>query len=472
LPGSALERVIATAVRRSWLARLRERDHTQGRLVGSLLSLALPLLASSVAGGVVYQLVDLAFLSQLGGSALAAVVIVNQTIWQVVLMMAMGMNFATQAAVARAVGAGRNGEAEHYGGQSLLLAALLSAVIALIGMAFPERLFLLARPAPEFVPDGITYIRVTSLLGFGVVGGLLVRAVLIGAGDTTTPLLVTLVQTPLALLAEWILIFGRLGAPALGVQGVALGAAVGQWTALGLGIAVLVRGSSRVQLRARNFLPDVRTLGMLLRLSWPAALQMVGLVASSFVFLRLAGEFGSSVQTAYSVGLRLGMIVPAVSFPLATACATLVAQALGAGNVRRAWWAMGTGILVHGSVMWSFATLVAIFRGEIMALFSSDPEVVRIGSEYLLYAAGSFAVMAFYLVLLRALQGAGDVLVPMGISLGSTFLLSIPLAQMLSRTSLGPSGIWMSSLLGTLITASGTTAWAATGRWVRRGNRS
>jgi Na+-driven multidrug efflux pump len=76
---------------------------------------------------------------------------------------------------------------------------------------------------------------------------------------------------------------------------------------------------------------------------------------------------------------------------------------------------------------------------------------------------------AVYFVLMRTLQGAGDVLVPMAISLGTTFLVTLPLAWLLARQpSLGPTGIWQAQLVGSILLTGTTAAWVATGRWTRR----
>ena len=89
------------------LAAWRDRDHTQGSLIGSLFVLALPMMLSS--GLIVaYQLVDLAFISRLGEAPMTAVIIVNQTLRQFVMMAVMGMSFGTQALIARAIGMGNN----------------------------------------------------------------------------------------------------------------------------------------------------------------------------------------------------------------------------------------------------------------------------------------------------------------------------------------------------------------------------
>jgi putative MATE family efflux protein len=450
----------------------RNRDHTRGSIAVSLLVLALPSLASSL-GGVVFQLTDLTFISRLGDAPMASVVIVNQTLRQTFFMLLIGGSFGTQALIAGAVGAGDIQRAEQIAGQAIALGALISVTLMLVGGLFPEFLFSLPGPDPAFYEYGVPYVRLVFLLNFGVVGTLFFSSILTGAGDTTTPLFVMLFQTAVALSAEWVLIFGHLGAPALGVKGVALGMAVGQIAAMVVGLSVLFSGGARIHLRQRSLVPDFAVLGQIARLSWPPATQMLGGVAMTFVFLRLAGDFGESVQAAYAIGLRLGMIAPMVCFPLAGACATVVGQAVGAGKVRRAWRTVGAGLLVHGAVMFTFVAVLQLFRNEILAFFSSDPEVLRVGSEYLWYLSLNFMLWAFYFVFLRSLQGAGDFLVPMAISLGASLLVALPLAWALTRhTSLGPTGIWIAQLASSAVVTTGTGIWMAAGRWTRRAARS
>jgi putative MATE family efflux protein len=452
------------------LARWRHRDHTRGRLIASLAVLSLPLLTSGLLYGAVFQVVDLSFISRLGEAPMAAVIIVNQSLRTTVMMLVMGASFGAQALIARAVGEGRIEAAEHVAGQTVLLGALLALVLAAAGGLFPERLFSLPGPEPGFFAYGVPYLRWAFLLVFSFIGAMLVRGILTGAGDTTTPMLLTVVNIGVSLFAEWCLIFGHLGAPALGVRGVALGLAIGQTTALSLGLGVLFRGRARVHLRRRHLVPDAIVLRRIVAIAWPPALHMVGNLFLIFAFLRMAGRFGESVQAAYAIGLRLGMIAPAVCFPLATACATLVGQNLGAGDVARAKRAVGVGLLVHGSVMLGFAGATLVLREAIMTLLSDDPEVIREGSEYLLYASGNFAMWAFYFVFFRSLQGAGDVLVPMLLALGNAFFVTVPLAYALAfAAGLGPTGLWIASLAGSTLLTATTGLYMATGRWTRRG---
>lgn len=453
---------------RERLKALLSRDHRQGSLLVSMLVLAVPMILGSVGMGAIYPIVDLSFLVKLGDKSMASVVIVNQTVWQLVIMGFMGLNFATQSHVSRWIGAGSPRQAEKVAGQALLLAALLGVFIAVVGGLAPRSLLVLSGADETFFPLALPYLQWLFVLAAGFGGVFVFRAILTGAGDTTTPLLVSMVQVTVSLFSEWIFIFGHFGAPELGVRGVALGMGLGQITGTALGVFLLFRGTDRVRLRLADLRPQPKILLNLLRSAWPPAIQMIGMVVSAFFYLRLARPFGTEVQTAYTIGLRLGMIVPQFSFPLATACATLVGQALGAGDVPRAWRAMWTGVLVHGGLLWSFAALLFVFRMDILSLVTSDPEVIRIGSEYLAFSAASYVLMGIGMVLMRALQGAGDFMVPMGISLVSTFVVNLPAAYALSRwTDLGPTGIWCGGLLGGIFTLLATVAWVATGRWTR-----
>lgn len=433
--------------------------------------LAVPLLANSLVGGVAFQLIDLAFLSALGEDATTAVVVANQSLRQLFLMLVMGASFGAQGLVARAIGAGEPGAAERVAGQVLVIGGGISLVMALLGLLVPREMLAAMNVSSAVLDAGVSYVRLTFVLAFGMVFGFLVNGVLNGAGDSVSTLRISLVQTGVALLAEWALIFGRLGLPALGVRGVALGLAIGQAAGLALGLRILFGGDGRVRLRLAHLRPEPALLRRVLALSWPPAIQMVGGFVVTALFLRRMGDFGPAAQAAYSIGLRLAMVGPMLAFPVAGACATLVGQSLGSRNVPRAWRAFGVGLCVHAALLGSLALGLAVFRTEVVSAFASDPEVVRIGSEVMLYQAGNFAAWAVYFVLFRGLQGAGDVAVPMLLSLGTSLLVTLPLGFAWAASD-GPTGIFAASLAGSVVVTLATAGWLATGRWTEAARRN
>ena len=74
---------------------------------------------------------------------------------------------------------------------------------------------------------GVGYLRITLLTLSVFIAGQIFASVLTGAGDATTPLIVTLITTPVGIGAQWVLTFGHFGFPALGIGGIAWGAAMG-----------------------------------------------------------------------------------------------------------------------------------------------------------------------------------------------------------------------------------------------------
>ena len=445
----------------------RNRDHTRGRLSVSLLVLALPILATSLAG-VVYQLVDLGFVSRLGEEATTGVIVANQSIRQIVFMLMLGLGVGVQTTISQAIGAGRSDDADHVAGQALVVSAVLSLIVAVLGTFFSEHMLRFMQVSPAVLEVGTPYLQLTLILSFGVVYGQVASSVLAGAGDSTTPMVISVVQTVVSLAAEWLLIFGNAGLPELGILGVAWGVLVGQLVGIAMVMRVLLGGDARVHLRWHHLRPDGTVIGALLRLSWPPALQMVGGFLVTALFLRMAGGLGDEAQAAYSIGLRLSMLGPMLAFPVAGACATLVGQNLGAGRVDRARASVRLGLYVSIALLWSMAALFFLAAEPIVAAFAERPGVIEIGTRLLRYQAGVFLVWAIFFVLMRSLQGAGDVRVPMLISLANSLFVTLPLGVVLSADwglDWGVTGLLAASLVGGIVVTGATGAWFATGRW-------
>lgn len=169
--------------------------------------------------------------------------------------------------------------------------------------------------------------------------------------------------------------------------------------------------------------------------------QMLARTSIVFFFMALAGRLGGEVQAAYTVGLRLEMLVIMVAFPIANSCSTLVGQNLGAGDVRRARRAIAMGFAVEMAVLWPAAVLLWFYRAQLAAFFSNDPAVAELAAEYLGYSSAILVFYGFYFVAFRSLQAAGDMNSPMIISISVALLIGVPLGWYLATQSqLGATG--------------------------------
>jgi putative MATE family efflux protein len=456
----------------SFLDRVRNRDHTRGNLLVSLATLSLPSLLTMVGGFGVLQLVDLRWLGLLGTDAVAAAGATNQTLRQFFFLGVIGISVASQMWVARLVGESRVAAAEHVAGQILVLALALSALAAVIGaFAAPFLISLVARD-PAVIALGAVYARISFLMLFTTVFVQLGSSILNGAGDAATPMLITLLITPVAIVAEWALAFGQLGFPALGIAGIALGAALGGLTGGLVLLWALLAGRCRVHVRARHLAPDWRALQGIVSFAWQPALHMAARTMIVIFFMWLAGRLGGKVQAAYTIGLRIELPAFMVALAVANSCATLVGQNFGAGRLDRTWRSIWVAWGVELSLLWPLAAVMFLFRHELVALFTDDPEVMQLAAEFLIYSAAVMLFYGLYFAAFRSLQAVGDMNSPMIISISTAGLLGAPLGYYLATgTGLGATGMWIANLAYAAVNATLMIGWLLSGSWARRADR-
>lgn len=441
---------------------------TEGSLPRALRSLVAPMLATSIVA-VIFQIADLRFIGALGPAALAAVVLANQGIRQLAFLAVMGLSWASGTVVAWYVGAGDAESAARAAGQTFLIGACLYALLALLGGMAAGPIFELVSPTDEVRAIGVPYLRLSFLLSYAMVFSQLGGAVLTGAGDATTPMRISILSTIVMIAGEWALIFGKLGLPALGVTGVAVGTAAGATVGLVALLRVLLAGAGALHLRPRHFVPDSALLRRILSLAWQPMLQLSTRVVVTILFARLAAGFGTAAQAAFAVGMRVDLIPLALGLPIANAASTLVGQNLGANRPERAARSVWLATTWHAALLWPLAVALLVVPDRIVGFFASDPAVIALGVTYLRYSAVSFFFMAVYMVQFRSLQGAGEMLAVMVISVPILLAVTLPLAYWLSSPArLGLSGLWAASLASIVVVTFATAAWYATGRWKQR----
>jgi putative MATE family efflux protein len=449
----------------SWWARLREHDPVRDGLLRGVIALSVPSILQSVLAFGSYQLGDLWLTGRLGPAAIAAAGATNQTLRQVVFLLLMSLGTAAQMLVARRVGAGRRADAEHVAGQVLLVGAGLWLATAAVGLGLAEPMVRLVARDPEVVAVGADFVRIAFPFVATAVFSQLATAVLLGAGDSYTPMLASFVTTPLALFFEWLFAFPC----GLGMSGIALGGGLGGLAGSWLLARALLRGEGRVKLSLAALRPDPAALREVLRFSWQPSLHMLARTGITFFFMALAGRLGGDVQAAYTIGQRVEMLAFMVAFPVANACATLVGQNLGAGSVPRAWRAIQVSAVAEVALMWPSALLLFFGRHWLVGAFTSDPTVAALAAEYLAYSSALLFFSGLYFVAFRSLQAAGDMTSPMVISLALAAGLGIPLALALTqRSELGATGMWIANLAYGACNTVAMVAWLLTGRWTRR----
>ena len=263
---------------------------------------------------------------------------------------------------------------------------------------------------------------------------------------------------------NWVLIFGNLGAPALGV----LGAGIGTTTALSVGsLAYLLTAYRRA--RGAGFLvrrPDRATLWTLIRLSVPAGVQHIFFALGMTLFFWILGTIGTAELAAGHVLSNLLLFWMLLTNGFGLAAASLVGQALGAGAVdeARAWaWLVVRLAMVCVGLLALPAVLVP---DAFLGLFLRDPITLDLARLPLQLTAATMALEVIGMVLMSAHYGAGHSRRVMVISLALQWCFFLPLAFVLSAAfGLGLLAIWNLNIVYRLI-QSAVFVWSwETGGW-------
>jgi putative MATE family efflux protein len=437
---------------------------TDGSVLGAVVRLTVPMLVSGILQNA-QSLIDLFWVGSLGPTAVAAVAM-SATILMLLFPMLMGISTGTVALVARAMGAGQPEEASEATSQSLLLAVFLGGISGLLGWHFSDRLFHLLGAAPEILPDGEAYLRISLLGSFTVFVLFIANAALQGAGDTVTPMYVMVISNILNIVLAPLLIFGLGPFPRLLVRGAAWAMVLSQAAAASLSLYVLFTGRSHLHTRLRQWKPRLSLSWRILRIGLPGSGQMLSRSLMSAVMMRIVAGCGVAAVAAYGVGLRLHMIVLMPAFALGGAAATMVGQNLGAAKPARARHAAWLATWLDVGVMVVAAAFFMVLAPALIRVFNGEPEVVRIGSRYLLIVSPFYIFAALGIVLGRALNGAGDSMAPMVITILTLWGLQVPLAIWWSRLWQTPTqGVWWAIAAAMTVNGLLVAGWFETGRW-------
>jgi putative MATE family efflux protein len=439
---------------------------TTGPLRVGLLRLAGPMFLASILQNI-QSMIDLFWVGRLGSPAVAGVASAGAILF-LLWPIAMGLSTGTLALVSRYFGAERRAEAAVAAGQSLTLAVVVGVVLGTAGLLFLPNLVGLIGAETEVRRLASAYLQ-PSLAGYATVLLLaLGSAVFQGIGQAIRPMVAMGLANGLNMLLDRLFIFGGFGLPALGVQGAAWATVLAQTAACLVLISGLTRHTSPIRIRRPDMRPRPAVIGTMLRIGLFSTAQMLARSLMVLVLFRIVARCGTPSLAAYGIGMRFHHLVLLPSFVLGNAAAAMVGQNLGsrqpARAVRAAWLAATLGVAIN-----AVAAVVLVAGAPLwIRLFDPNPEVARIGSAYLRIVSFFYLFSALGIILGRSMNGAGDTLPTMLITLLTLWGVQVPLAWGLARLMTPPSeGVWWSIAVANALNGLLITAWFQIGRWKR-----
>jgi multidrug resistance protein, MATE family len=423
-----------------------------------MLALATPVVMAEL-GWVTMGIVDTIMVGGLGPGAIGAVGLASMMFFAVAVF-AMGLLLGLDPLVAQAFGARRLDECHRWLIDGLWLSLLVT--LPMMGVVFAMNATL---PRWGLPPDVLVLARpYLAILTWSLVPLLCYVSFrrYLQAMNLVRPVMYALVAANLVnAAANWVLIHGHFGMPAMGVRGSAYATLAARTFMAGWLLIVIVRheahrpaapGAAGEKLRDTPLGLDLSRVRRLFVLGFPAAAQMVLEVGVFAAATALAGRVSSDALAAHQIALNLAALTFMVPLGIASAAAVRVGQAIGRLDPRGAASAGWTAIAIGVGFMSSAAIAFLFMPRALIRLFTHDAAVLEIGVSLLFVAAVFQLFDGLQGVTTGALRGLGDTRTAMLWNLAGHWIVGLPLGYLLCfRWGLGVAGLWWGLSVGLII---------------------
>ncbi len=428
-----------------------QAKHTWAPELRALILLAVPVVLSEL-GWMAQGVVDTIMVGALGPAAIGAVAVGNAVFYTPSLF-GIGVLLGLDTLVSQAYGRKDYDECHRWLAQGVYLASFIAPVI-MLALWIASYSYARVGIAPEVAAPAGAYLRVLNwstlpLLLYGAS-----RRYLQGVGQVRVITVTFIIANLLNWLGNWVLIYGKWGAPAMGVAGSALSTVLARiFMALALvGFAWRYERSRGHPLFRHWAGPSLAKLKQLVRLGAPAAAQIVFEVGAWNLATFAAGWLTPVALATHQIALNYAALTYMVPLGISAAAAVAVGHAVGAGDAhraRRAGWlalALGTGFMLCAGLVFLIAPR------PLIALFSTDAQIMAVGPSLMIIAAAFQIFDGIQTVSTGALRGLGETKAPMMANLVGYWVLGLPLGLTLCFVlKWGIYGLWIGLTLALVI---------------------
>jgi putative MATE family efflux protein len=440
-------------------------DYTQGSIRHAIILLAIPMILELSLESV-FAVVDMFFVGKLGENAIATVGLTESVI-TLVYSIAIGLSTAATAMVARRIGEKNEDDAAHAGMQAMILSIIVTIVVSLAGIIFAADILRIMGASPDVIRDGAIFTRI--MLGGSIVIILLflINGIFRGAGNAAIAMRSLWLASICNIVLCPLLIYGLGPIPGMGLKGAAIATTIGR----GIGVLYqcyhLLKGTSSIHIKARHFKFDWPLMKNLIGIAWPATFQFIIASGSWIVLAALVAKTGgTSASAGYQIAIRNVVFFILPAWGLSNAAATLVGQNLGAKQPGRAEESVILTAKYNAIFMSGVMLLFVFLAGPIVSVFTSDPEVHRTGTLALRIIGTGYIFYGVGMVMIQALNGAGDTKTPTLINFIGFWLFQIPFAFILAKwLNMGEVGSFIAIPVAETLIAVAAYIFFKKGKW-------
>ncbi|MCR5339319.1 MAG: MATE family efflux transporter [Lachnospiraceae bacterium] len=388
----------------------REVRMTEGPLWNKILAYALPLAAT----GILQQFFNAAdvavvgrFTGEQGPTAMAAVG-ANSPVIGLAINTLIGVSLGTNVVIANAIGSGDKITVKKAVQTSICMALIVGIIMVISGQLLASAVLHAQNIPDEVFPYAVKYFRIYFWGSPVILLYNFEAAIFRGVGNTKTPLIALVFSGALNIVLNLFFVLGL----HMTVEGVAIATVVSNLTSASILFYDLLKADSVAKISIRELSIDFRVLAKILRIGIPAGLQSGVFNLANMIIQSAINSLGTIVMAASSAAFNIEVFVWNVINAFGQACTTFTGQNFGAGKIRRckkaALLCWGEGLLFMGSAIF----FVLLAGHQMLSIFNTDPEVIRVGYIRLVLIFSAYIFSLTYDTMSGYLRGFGISVVP------------------------------------------------------------
>lgn len=441
-------------------------DLSEGPLTKQLLLFSVPLVLGNMLH-TLYNLVDMAIVGQFVGSeGLSAVATAGQ-LTMLLYCLGIGLGSGGQILVAQQVGAKDRDGVRTTIGTSFTFTILLALAVTALGLVFHQPILRLLNTPAEAWTDAVEYMFWCCLgIPFTYLSGGL-SALLRGMGDSKHPTYFVAAAAGANIVLDllFVAVFH------MRAKGAAMATSIAQFigAAACIGYLYVHRDELGFDFKRESFRMNGRTLGTILRLAAPIAVQTIAINTSMLFVNAWINAYGVVVSAANGVGSKLHSIANVITNAMQSAVATFTGQNVAARRHERVRRVMGVSALCC-LAFWVILVLCCLFLPRaIFGLFTAEEAVLDMAPGYMRVQIVMYLGFAAMSTPLGFINGVGHVNLNLIIALADGIVARIGLCLLLSSVlTIGPYAYWWANALAGFVSVIWAWAYYFSGRWKSR----
>lgn len=410
-------------------------------LLGLTIKLAVPVMLSLLVSSS-YNILDSIFVSHYSSDALVALTIAYP-IQTFIFALSLGAGIGVNSYISRKNGENNFEEAKNAALHAILIGVVINIIFIIFALFFLDAFLSLYSVSPTIYTMSKTYISIISIVSIGYIFEVILGKIIQSLGNTTVPMIGSIIGVSIILILDPILIFGYFGFPRLGVTGAAIATTTGQLISTAVCFYYLFIRTKYISLNFRGFRFNIMTIVNIYAVGLPVMI-MQSITASLGVFLnRLLNSFSPDAVSILGIYLRIYTFISMPVLGIGQGIMPILGFNYGSKNRKRLEECLKLSLKLSFSILLVISIFLFIFPAQIIGLFDPTDNMLSIGIPAFKIISFGFIFTSIAIILSIFFQSIGKGKYSLTASVFRQVITIIPASYVLSRL-IGVNGVWLS----------------------------